>query len=827
MGDPLGTATTALEGGLALERAAPAIPSIDLDLAQARAEAALFGEAVTVKVGRYALIDRAGAGGMGVVWSAWDPELGRAVALKLASSGDAAARGRARDEGRALARLSHPNVVPIYDVLEHGDRVFLVMELVKGETLRAAAKTQTAPQIVRSYRQAAEGLAAAHHAGLVHRDFKPDNAILGADGRVRVLDFGLAQAVAESDGSIAGTPRYMAPEQRDGRPLTAAVDQYALCVALREALTARGPVPRWVQPIVARGTAEAPADRFGSMDELARALARDPAQRWRRRVMAGVIVLGAGGVAAGFLLGRSAPREAPCRGGPALLEASWPAAARTQALDHLRGLDSPYAADSVPRLIDTLEGYRTGWLALHRASCLAHRRGEISAELLDHRATCLTRSRAALGAVGALAGRLTADDLPGLVLAASALPSVAACADDEALLARVQRPPPGTAIEVATIDELLARAEVERDAARLDEAAHDAAIAQARAEALGYRPLVARAALARGRVELTGERDDLGAGEFTTALRDALAVGDDALAVEAFARRAYAVATVVGADRATDGLEMIESIGERLGERGGAARALLDNNLGTVARARGDRAAARAAYERARFEAAKLGDSAAIELTAPLVNLLQLVDDPAARAALGAEVIATRTRLVGALHPLTLEARVFAAASLDDPEASRRALAPVIADLARYHPALGSDLAFAGSELLWLATFAGDTAGTLATADAIIAAADRGAPAQRVALARAYRALAAGDLAAARTGFAALLAAQPRGDWWERKFAADLLLGAAFTALAAGDRAAASAHLDEAARLYEGVADQLPPPMVAQRRAAIVALRAR
>ena len=157
-------------------------------------------------------------------------------------------------------------------------------------------------EILRIYREAGEGLLAAHRAGLIHRDFKPDNAILGDDGRVRVLDFGLArespnahlESAEPSESSEttrgAGTPRYMPPEQAAGTPLTAAVDQYALCVSLREALTGRDPavkeaeIPRWIAELVARGTAREPAARFPSMSELLAALDRDPAKLWRRLI---------------------------------------------------------------------------------------------------------------------------------------------------------------------------------------------------------------------------------------------------------------------------------------------------------------------------------------------------------------------------------------------------------------------------------------------------------------------------------------------------------------------------------------------------------------
>src|SRR6185295_10950665 len=153
-------------------------------------------------------------------------------------------------------------------------------------TLRAyAASPCSQRDLVEAYRQAGEGLAAAHRAGLVHRDFKPDNAIRGDDGRVRVLDFGLARSDDESAEPVkrlAGTPRYMPPEQATGGVVTPAADQYAFALSLREALTrtAGGRAlepPSWLAGILARGTARDPADRFPSMQDLLRALARDPA----------------------------------------------------------------------------------------------------------------------------------------------------------------------------------------------------------------------------------------------------------------------------------------------------------------------------------------------------------------------------------------------------------------------------------------------------------------------------------------------------------------------------------------------------------------------
>src|ERR1044071_7003304 len=200
----------------ALAAAQPALDPAALKLARLRVGTALFGPAPAVQLGRFRLLERVGAGGMGTVYAAYDPDLDRGVALKIVRV-PAERRDAAFAEAQALARLSHPNVVPVHDVGLEGEHVTIVMEWVRGETLRRAVEGKPWRQIVELYQHAGAALAAAHDAGLVHRDFKPENALVGRDGRVRVVDFGLAQAVGgQGDRGIAGTLRYMAPEQAAG-----------------------------------------------------------------------------------------------------------------------------------------------------------------------------------------------------------------------------------------------------------------------------------------------------------------------------------------------------------------------------------------------------------------------------------------------------------------------------------------------------------------------------------------------------------------------------------------------------------------------------------
>ena len=198
-------------------------------------------------LGRYVLLDPVGRGGMGVVYSAFDPELDRKVAIKFLRPGKgaspAAARPQLLAEAQAIARLSHPNIVTVHDVGTFDGEVFFAMEYVKGETLRRAQR----PGLVglrltlSLYTAAGEGLAAAHRAGIIHGDFKPENVLVGEDGRVRVTDFGLARAVHEHAPRFAGTPAYMAPEHWRGQTSDVRSDQYSFCLALLEAVEGQRP----------------------------------------------------------------------------------------------------------------------------------------------------------------------------------------------------------------------------------------------------------------------------------------------------------------------------------------------------------------------------------------------------------------------------------------------------------------------------------------------------------------------------------------------------------------------------------------------------------
>lgn len=310
------------------------------------------------RVGRFVVRGVLGVGAMGVVYDAYDEQLERGIALKRlqprAGAGDA---DRLLAEARALARLAHPNVVAVYEVVAQAGALHLAMERVEGRSLRAwlAAGHRTQAEILAVLLGAARGLAAAHRAGIVHRDVKPDNLLVGQDGRARVTDFGLAVSLpaaleqpsadgaAETPADPAGTPRYMAPEQARGGAADARSDQYSLAVSVWEALAGVHPragraqpgraaqlahaerVPRGLRKVLSRALAADPVARFPTVDAFAAALER-AAGAGRRWIVAGAV---ASFVIAGFVVAAvAAYRDATAR---ALVQAAEDARARTAA----------------------------------------------------------------------------------------------------------------------------------------------------------------------------------------------------------------------------------------------------------------------------------------------------------------------------------------------------------------------------------------------------------------------------------------------------------------------------------------------------------------
>lgn len=299
-----------------------------------------------------------GRGGMGVVYRAWDEKLARELAIKVLHSADPSAHDRMNREAQMLARLSHPNIVTVFDVAVHAGQLCMVMELAAGRSLRAwlAAKPER-DAILDVLSKAGEGLSAAHRAGIVHRDFKSENVMVGADGQVKVCDFGLAQGdvVAESapsteaslpsdlplrrltrTGKVVGTPAYMAPEQFAGRDASERSDQFAFAVCAWEALFDAHPFgsetlgglrrnfgrgPRGaaagdpIRPALERALERRPEDRHESMAHLLvamRSAARRPRAR-RSALLGGAAVLVAGGIAA-TVASRSTHPSAPLGG---------------------------------------------------------------------------------------------------------------------------------------------------------------------------------------------------------------------------------------------------------------------------------------------------------------------------------------------------------------------------------------------------------------------------------------------------------------------------------------------------------------------------------
>ncbi|MDX2092435.1 MAG: serine/threonine-protein kinase [Kofleriaceae bacterium] len=516
-------------------------------------------------IGRYVVLGRLGEGGMGEVYSAYDPELDRRIALKVlapatrstaSSESLRAAQTRLLDEARALARLSHPNVVAVHDVGAIDDDVFIAMEFVEGVTVTRwlAQEPRTWRQVVEVIMAAGRGLEAAHAAGLVHRDVKPDNIILGADGRVRVIDFGIAltpDTVDFAGWSFAGTPAYMAPEQFTGHEIGPHTDQFGLAVTLYQALWRQRPfdgetsttiaanvtggrlllpptsdVPVEVRAAVLRALSRDPGERFPTLSAMLAAIVPPPRRpRWPYLV-AGVAVLAL--AVAAVLSGRGAREsEPPCQGFERDLAGVWDPARK-------RAVAAAFAdhRDDWPVVERMIDGYASEWIERKTQACRATvvLRAQPEA-VMARRMACLdTRLReldalAAVLASGSAARTSRAESVAGLR-------PLRPC---DNLAALGHGPPTSVSpVEVNAIEGGLAHLHALRLARRDKEARAAAEALISRARAAGWAAAAARALVHRGHAEWLDGAPAAARETLFEAIRTGAEADDDAVQAEAW-----------------------------------------------------------------------------------------------------------------------------------------------------------------------------------------------------------------------------------------------------------------------------------------------------
>ncbi len=597
-------------------------------------------------IGRYVVLDKLGAGAMGVVYCAFDPELDRKVAIKLLrpeASGSTvsesqAARARLLREAQALAKLGHPNVVAVHDVGTHGDDVWIAMEFVKGQTLTRWRQQHRGGwrEVLEVMTRAGQGLAAAHAAGLIHRDVKPDNVMVGDDGRVRMMDFGLARrgagpgfAAEELDtqdvsggeramlrievtqaGAMVGTPAYMAPEQFAGQVPGPAADVFGFCVMLWEGLYGARPfggqtiaelranilaerrlapgrsggAPRWLLRVLTRGLATAPERRWQTMGELLAALGRGHARRRRWQLVAaaaGVLAVVGGGLGAHALARRQV--IAACEAEGAVILADWNDEVKAGLARAFLATGKPAAATTVEKTLPWLDRWASRWQAATASACQAHALGETWDDELYARAVdCLDEAR---GTFTALVQELGVADGLTIVRATGAAAGLAAagrCLDATVLRAR---PPlgPEHADAVKQLRARFARVGSLRAAGNFSAGLELAAATLAMAREVAWPAVVAEGEYRVG--VLAGDQGDYARAE--ASLLRALARARDAraprLALDAMTHLVW----IVGdrAARAAEGKVWAESAQTELTlllADDPLSQAQLDNNLGLV-----------------------------------------------------------------------------------------------------------------------------------------------------------------------------------------------------------------------------------------------------
>jgi tetratricopeptide (TPR) repeat protein len=528
---------------------------------------------------------------MGVVHAAWDRQLDRKVALKLVHPDRRDPRDQQRllDEARAMAVLRHENVAVVYDVGVLDGQVFVAMEFVEGGSLRSwlRAEPRSWQAVLRTLAAAGRGLRAAHAAGLIHRDFKPDNILVGKDEVVRVADFGLARVVDQAaeppeavaqggwpqseTGEVRGTPGYMAPELFLGGKADERSDQYAFAASLYEALYGQvpfrggtiaerlsamdrppaapnGKVPGWLREIVLRGLARAPGERFPSLDAMLKRLERDPAVRRQRLAWGGAGMVAAGALLALWSLAGRSPMV--CGGLEARLSGVWDAGARARVARAFADSKAPFASEIAGRVTGMLDGYSRRILTSAKDACEASlRRREQTVDVMALRNACLDQRLAELRALSGILSGADAAVVANAVRAASRLNDVSGC-DDVAALRRPQALPANAAARegAARVRQLLAEGKALHGTGKLQQAVTVLEQARAAAEALGHAPVEAEAYLELANLkEVTSSND--AEPLYRAAIVRAEASGHD----ECKARAASRLAFHVGNEQARPG----------------------------------------------------------------------------------------------------------------------------------------------------------------------------------------------------------------------------------------------------------------------------------
>ncbi|MFT3836056.1 MAG: serine/threonine-protein kinase [Myxococcaceae bacterium] len=601
-------------------------------------------------IDRYVVLERLGKGGMGEVYSAYDPDLDRKVALKLLRPDFAATatadelRVRLVREAQAMARLSHPNVVTVHDVGIVNNQVFVAMEFVEGQTATQwlKEKRRAWTQVLDVFISAGKGLWAAHSVGITHRDFKPDNVIVAKDGRVKVMDFGLAQArvdpaapppVSEGEkvltdsgrktdsgsamrrritppGTVMGTPAYMSPEQFFGKPTDPRSDQFSFGVALYEALYGERPfagetaaaiaaeisldrvrpvppgslVPQRIRKLLLKALRNDPAERFKSIDALLILLSRRKSAVVRQRTLIALAAVVAGTI--GLAVYTSRATAGRCAQVADRLEGVWDPGVRAQAKKAFLATGKPWAGKSFDEAAKQLDQYTGRWLTLRVQACEA--RETAPDEQLGERITCLGRRLADVQAVAQLFTKADDEIVERALNATLGLPSLDAC------LAPGKRPK-GEAEQVRlALPAVKARLDAGKYADGLDLAKK--AVEQARAA--NDRATLAEAEYLLAVLSARTGDTDTGDKVLLDSALDADATREDELAARAWIER---VGLVALAGRAKDAEEYARIARAALDRAGGDAEleASLDNNLGVLAWTQGKSAEAADWYGKA------------------------------------------------------------------------------------------------------------------------------------------------------------------------------------------------------------------------------------